>query len=143
MKSKERIVGVSPCFRKCRLWVSEWLLFSFSENSNDAATTPVKRENNEDADSDFLSEDENKVDVKNEQDEVDVKTDPNVKLEGEEYSGRRKSETLDEFKQRWSQTLFSHALIFSIGWNKKKKDVLMFIGQNTQKKLWRYIVRDI
>ena len=94
-------VGVSPSFRKCRLWLSEWLLFSFSENSNDATTTPVKHENNEDADSDFLSEDENKVDVKNEQGDVDVKTDPNVKLEGEEYSGRRKSETLDEFKQRW------------------------------------------
>jgi len=73
------------------------------ENSNDAATTPVKRENNEDADSDFLSEDENKVVVKNEQGEVDVKSDPNVKLEGEEYSGRRKSETLDEFKQRLKQ----------------------------------------
>jgi len=73
------------------------------ENSNDAATTPVKREKNEDADSDFLSEDENKVDVKNEQGEVDVKTDPNIKLEGEEYSGRRKSETLDEFKQRLKQ----------------------------------------
>ncbi|CAG5098174.1 Oidioi.mRNA.OKI2018_I69.XSR.g15430.t2.cds [Oikopleura dioica] len=70
------------------------------ENSNNAAASPVKHENNQDADSDFLSEDEEKPDVKNEQSEADVKTDLDVKLEGDEYAGRRKSETLVEFKQR-------------------------------------------